>query len=116
MKNLFVGNLPRNMPENDLSQALMEMFGRYGTVERVNIITDRDTGKPRGFAFVEMAADDAAALAIAGLNNQEFDGRPLSVSEARPKTERSGGGGGRGPGGYGRGRGPSSRPRGGPRW
>ena len=111
MKNVFVGNLPRNMPENELSQSLTEMFGRYGTVERVNIITDRDTGKPRGFAFVEMAADDAAAQAIAGLNNQEFDGRPLSVSEAKPKGERGGGGerSGRGHGG------PPSRSRG-PRW
>lgn len=114
MKNLFVGNLPRNVPENEMSQALWEMFGRYGTVERVNIITDRDTGKPRGFAFVEMADDEAAAQAIAGLNNQEFEGRPLNVSEARPKGER-GGGGGRRPGGFGHGRGPSSRPRG-PRW
>ena len=111
MKNVFVGNLPRNMPENELNQNLMEMFGKYGTVERVNIITDRDTGKPRGFAFVEMAADDAAAQAIAGMNNQEFDGRPLSVSEAKPKGEH-GGGGGR----FERGRsGPPPRSRG-PRW
>ena len=111
MKNVFVGNLPRNMQENELSQALTEMFGRYGTVERVNIITDRDTGKPRGFAFVEMAADDAAAQAIAGLNNQEFDGRPLSVSEAKPKGERSGGGERSGRGHSG----PPPRSRG-PRW
>jgi cold-inducible RNA-binding protein len=89
MKNLFVGNLPFGATENDLRT----LFEKFGAVERVSVITDRDTGKSRGFGFVEMADDQAAAQAIAGLNNTEFNGRALSVSEARPKTERGEGGG-----------------------
>lgn len=122
MKNLFVGNLPFGVAEGDLSNQLRALFEGFGAVERVSIITDRDTGKPRGFAFVEMDDDDAAAKAIAGLNGTEFEGRALSVSEARPKVDRGGGGGGRGggrQGGYGGGGGggggSSRRPRG-PRW
>ena len=109
MKNLFVGNLPFSIAESDLRT----LFEEYGSVERVSIITDRDTGKSRGFAFVEMADDQAAEKAIGGLNGKEFDGRALSVSEARPKTERGGGGGreGRMGGGSGRGSRPSRGPR-----
>jgi len=89
MKNLFVGNLPFSADEN----GIRNLFEQYGTVERVSVITDRDTGKSRGFGFVEMTDDEAAAQAIAGLNGKEFQGRALSVSEARPKGERGGGGG-----------------------
>jgi RNA recognition motif-containing protein len=92
MKNLFVGNLAFTATEGDLRT----LFEKYGAVERVSVITDRDTGKSRGFGFVEMADDQAAGQAIAGLNGVEFNGRALSVSEARPKTDRGGGGGGRG--------------------
>jgi RNA recognition motif-containing protein len=99
MKNLFVGNLPFRMSEADMSQGLRALFEGFGTVERVSIITDRETGKPRGFAFVEMEDDDAAAKAVAGLNGTEFEGRPLNVSEARPRMDREGGGMGRGGGG-----------------
>jgi cold-inducible RNA-binding protein len=105
MKNLFVGNLPFSTTETDLRS----MFEKFGAVERVSVITDRETGKSRGFGFVEMSDDAAAAQAIAGLNGVDMAGRALSVSEARPKTERAGGGGGgRGgrEGGYGGGRGP----------
>jgi RNA recognition motif-containing protein len=103
MKNLFVGNLPFSIAESDLRA----LFEEYGVVERVNIITDRDSGKSRGFAFVEMADDQAAEKAIGGLNSKEVEGRALSVSEARPKPDRGdrGGGGGRG-----------SRPSRGSRW
>lgn len=72
------------------------MFEAYGTVERVNIITDRDTGQPRGFGFVEMSANADADRAIAELNGRELDGRALNVNEARPKTDRGSGGGGGG--------------------
>ena len=107
MKNLFVGNLPFSASEGELRT----MFEQYGSVERVSIITDRDTGKSRGFGFVEMADDQAAEKAIAELSGKELNGRAISVSEARPKTERSGGGGGRG--GRGGGGGYSSRDQGG---
>ena len=101
MKNLFIGNLPFSTTEADLRS----MFEKFGAVERVSVITDRDTGKSRGFGFVEMSDDSAAAQAIAGLNGVDIGGRALSVSEARPKTERSGGGGRGGrEGGYGGGR------------
>jgi len=75
------------------------MFEQYGTVDRVNLVTDRDTGRPRGFAFVEMSDTAAADRAIAGLNGTSLEGRALNVNEARPKTP--GGGGGNG-GGYAR--------------
>ena len=99
MKNIFVGNLPFRLAEADLTQNLRALFEGFGTVDRVSIITDRETGKPRGFAFVEMADEDAAEKAIAGLNGTEFEGRPLNVSEARPRMDREGGGTGRGGGG-----------------
>ena len=118
MKNLFVGNLPFRVSEGDLSQSLRALFEGFGAVERVSVITDRETGKPRGFAFVEMDDEDAAAKAVAGLNGTEFEGRPLNVSEARPRMDREGGGFGRSGGGGGRSgntRGSSGRSRG-PRW
>ena len=87
MKNLFVGNLPFETTED----ALREHFAPFGEVQQVRIMTDRDTGKPRGFAFVEMAQDDGAAKAIADLNGKDFGGRALTINEARPRPERSGG-------------------------
>jgi RNA recognition motif-containing protein len=87
MKNLFVGNLAFGATED----ALRDLFSPFGEVQQVRIMTDRDTGKSRGFAFVEMAQDDAAAKAIAALNGKEFDGRALTINEARPRPERSGG-------------------------
>ena len=90
MKNIFVGNLNFGATE----EAVRSLFEAYGTVDRVNIVTDRDTGRARGFGFVEMSANEDADRAIAGLNGKELDGRPLNVNEARPKAERAGGGGG----------------------
>ena len=76
------------------------MFEAYGTVDRVSVVTDRETGRARGFGFVEMSADDEAERAIAALNGRELDGRALNINEARPKEDRGGGGGGyRGNGG-----------------
>jgi RNA recognition motif-containing protein len=92
MKNIFVGNLNFGATED----AVRSLFESYGTVERVSIVTDRDTGQPRGFGFVEMTANADADRAIAELNGRELDGRALNVNEARPKTERSFGGGGGG--------------------
>ena len=94
MKNIFVGNLNFGATED----AVRALFEAYGTVERVSIVTDRDTGQPRGFGFVEMSANADADRAIAELNGRELDGRALNVNEARPKTERSFGGGGGGGG------------------
>lgn len=87
------------------------MFEEYGTVDRVNIVTDRDTGKARGFGFVEMSNDAEGDKAINGLNGRDMDGRALNVNEARPKENRGGGGGGGGyrGGGGGGGRGGNSR-------
>ena len=75
------------------------MFESYGSVDRVNIVTDRDTGQARGFAFVEMSVDAEGNAAISGLNGRDVDGRTLNVNEARPKAERGSGGGSRGSGG-----------------
>jgi cold-inducible RNA-binding protein len=100
MKNLFVGNLPFSATED----ALRELFSAHGEVQQVKIMTDRDTGRSRGFGFVEMTQDEEAQKAVAALNGKEFGGRPLTVNEARPKPERSGGGfrpGGGGGGGFG---------------
>jgi RNA recognition motif-containing protein len=91
MKNIFVGNLSFGASEVEVRS----LFETYGTVERVNLITDRDTGQARGFGFVEMSVNAAADRAIAELNGRELDGRALNVNEARPKPERSSGGGGR---------------------
>ncbi len=92
MKNIFVGNLKFNTSEDELRQ----LFEAYGQVDRVSIMTDRDTGRSRGFGFVEMANNDDGEKAIAALNGSQIGGRTLNVNEARPKPERAGGGGGRG--------------------
>jgi cold-inducible RNA-binding protein len=99
VKNIFVGNLDFNTSEDDLRKA----FEVYGQVDRVSILTDRDTGRSRGFGFVEMTNAEDGEKAIAALNGSQFGGRTLNVNEARPKAERSGGGGGRdrGRGAYG---------------
>jgi len=75
------------------------MFEAYGTVDRVSVVTDRETGRARGFGFVEMSSDEEAERAIAALNGRELDGRALNINEARPKEDRGGGGGFRGNGG-----------------
>ena len=93
---LFVGNLPFTTTENDLQDA----FAAYGTVVETNLVTDRATARPRGFAFVTMSSPEEAQKAIDGLNGKELSGRALTVNLARPREERSGGGGG-GRGGYG---------------
>jgi cold-inducible RNA-binding protein len=87
--NIFVGNLSYQTTQDELHTA----FSAYGNVERVNIITDRDTGQPRGFAFVEMTERRDAETAISQLNGAELNGRTLNVNEARPKTSNGGGGG-----------------------
>jgi cold-inducible RNA-binding protein len=93
MKNIFVGNLDFGATES----SIRSLFEPYGSVERVNLITDRDTGRSRGFAFVEMTDSAEADRAIAGLNGMNVDGRTLNINEARPKSD----GGGRGFGGGG---------------
>lgn len=90
---IFVGNLSYSTTEDDLRNA----FAAHGAVDRVSIITDRDTGQPRGFAFVEMPNRAEAESAMSALNGSELGGRKLNVNEARPKPQGSGGGGGRGP-------------------
>jgi len=92
MKNIFVGNLSFGATED----AVRAMFEAYGTVERVSVVTDRDTGRAKGFGFVEMSSNSEADRAIAELNGRELDGRALNVNEARPKTDRGFGGGGGG--------------------
>ena len=96
MKNIFVGNLSFGATED----AVRSMFEAYGSVDRVNLITDRDTGQARGFGFVEMSNNSEADRAIAELNGRDLDGRSLNVNEARPKEDR-GGGGRRNGGGFG---------------
>ena len=90
MKSIYVGNLSFNASEG----ALRAMFEEYGTVGRVSIATDRDTGQQRGFAFVEMNIDSEGERAIEVLSGKELNGRALTVNEARPKTDRGSGGGG----------------------
>ena len=92
MKNIFVGNLSFGTTEN----TVRSLFESYGSVDRVNVVTDRDTGQARGFAFVEMGVDAEGNAAISGLNGRDVDGRTLNVNEARPKAERGSGGGYRG--------------------
>jgi RNA recognition motif-containing protein len=127
-KKLYVGNLSFHTT----SQDLQELFGQVGTVESAQIIEDRDTGQSKGFAFVEMSTDNEASAAIDQFNGKEVGGRMLKVNEARPRENRSGGGGGgrgfggnRGGGGYGGNRGGGGGNRGGggggsrrgePRW
>jgi len=97
MKNIFVGNLSFGATE----EAVRSMFEAYGTVDRVNVVTDRETGRARGFGFVEMSVNAEADRAIAALNGKELHGRALNINEARPKEDRGGSGGGGGRGGYG---------------
>ncbi len=94
--DIYVGNLPFSVEGPELE----DLFGAHGTVERVYLISDRETGRPRGFGFVTMNNDDEARAAIEALNGKELGGRALKINEARPREERGGGGGG----GGGRGR------------
>ena len=117
MKKLFVGNIPHSTTEAELRT----LFEPHGAIEQVSIVTDRDTGRSRGFAFVEMTDTEEADRAITALNGANVGGRALNVNEARPKP--AGGGGGRGPGGGGgfgggggRGQGGGPRQRREPRW
>lgn|SRR5687768_1428331 len=109
-RKLYVGNIPFETNENDLQ----ELFAEAGAVESVNVVRDRETGRARGFAFVEMATDEAAQAAVSQLHDRTFGGRRLTVNEARPQTPRSGGGGGGG--GYGRGGSGGGGRRSEPRW
>jgi len=95
LKNIFVGNLSFNTTEDELRQ----LFAAYGQVDRISIMTDRDTGRSRGFGFVEMSNSEEGDKAIAALNGTQLGGRKLNINEARPKGERGGGGGGRERGG-----------------
>ncbi len=111
MTNIFVGNLAYQTTESELEAA----FAAYGAVEKTSVVRDRDTGQPRGFAFVEMTNQAEAMKAIEALNGQELNGRALNVNEARPRPERGGGFGNRGGGGgYGGGGGGGRRRE--PRW
>lgn len=119
---LYVGNLSYETQDRDLQ----ELFAQYGTVSSARVVTDRDSGRSKGFGFVEMGTDAEAEAAISALNGQEVGGRALTVNEARPKEDRGGGGGrgfggggggrgfGGGGGGYGGGRGGDRGGRGGP--
>ena len=100
-KRLYVGNLPFSATD----EGLMQMFQQAGQVESATIVTDRDTGRSKGFGFVEMSTDQEAASAITKFNGADFEGRSLTVNEARPMAPREGGGGGKGFGGGGRDRG-----------
>jgi len=91
-RKLYVGNLPYSADQ----QSLETTFSQCGTVDSVNVITDRDTGQSMGFDFVEMSSDSEAQKAIQELNGTEIDGREIKVNEAKPKAPRGGGGGGRG--------------------
>jgi RNA recognition motif-containing protein len=105
-KRLYVGNLSYSVTNSDLEQ----LFSQFGSVQSAEVVQDRDSGRSKGFGFVDMADDNAAQEAIRGLHEKEHDGRNLTVNEARPREERSGsggrggygGGGGGGRGGYGR--------------
>jgi RNA recognition motif-containing protein len=100
MKNLYVGNLPHSTTEAELRN----LFEPHGPVEKVTLVTDRDTGRSRGFGFVEMTNATEADKAISALNGQDLGGRPLTINEAKPKSDHSRGGGHRSGGGGGRGR------------
>jgi RNA recognition motif-containing protein len=106
-KKLYVGNLSFQSTEDDIRDA----FSAYGTVNTVDVIMDRETGRPRGFAFVEMGSDSEASAAVQGMDGQDLGGRNLKVNIAKPREPRGGGGGGRG--GYGGGGGGGGR---GGRW
>jgi RNA recognition motif-containing protein len=96
-KKLYCGNLGYNVSSSDLDQ----LFAEFGTVKSAEVINDRDTGRSKGFGFVEMQSDNEALAAINGMNGKEHDGRTLTVNEAKPREARSGGGGGGRSGGYG---------------
>jgi RNA recognition motif-containing protein len=93
---LYVGNLSYNTTSSDLEQ----LFSQHGTVQSAEVISDRDSGRSKGFGFVQMGSDDEAQAAVAALNGQQHDGRTLTVNEAKPREDRGGGGGG-GRGGFG---------------
>lgn len=111
-KKLYVGNLPFSATE----QALADAFGQCGTVESAKIITDRDSGRSKGFGFIEMSTEAEAQNAITKFNGADYEGRTLTVNEAKPMAPREGGGGGRGGFGGGGGRGGHGGGRGGNRW
>ena len=100
MKNLYVGNLPHSTTEAELRN----VFEAHGAVEKITLVTDRDTGRSRGFGFVEMTNASEADKAIAALNGTDLGGRTLTINEAKPKSQHPGGGGHRFGGGGGRGR------------
>ena len=107
-QKLYVGNLSYNTTSSDLEQ----LFAQHGTVQSAEVISDRDTGRSKGFGFVEMGSDEEAQAAITALNGQQHDGRALTVNEAKPREDRGprgGGGGGGGRGGYGGGGGGGGR-------
>lgn len=104
-KKLYCGNLVFACSSADLEQ----MFGAFGSVQSAQVISDRETGRSKGFGFVEMSNDEEAAAAIEGLNEKDYEGRPLVVNEARPREDRPRGGGGRGGYGGGGGRGGGGR-------
>ncbi len=107
-KRIYVGNLPYDTSDADLEQ----LFGQHGSVQSAQVIMDRDTGRSKGFGFVEMESDSDADDAINTLNGKDFGGRALTVNEAKPREDRGGGGGGRGGrGGYGGGGGGGGRGR-----
>jgi RNA recognition motif-containing protein len=108
-KKLYVGNLPFSATEEGLSST----FAQFGTIESVRIITDRDTGRSKGFGFVEMSTDEEAQNAINSLNGRDYEGRQMNVSEAKPQAPRENRGGGGGRGGFGGSRGGFSGGRGG---
>jgi|SRR5215469_11117865 len=107
MKNLYVGNLPHSTTEAELRN----LFEAHGAVEKITLVTDRETGRSRGFGFVEMTDATQADKAIAALNGADLGGRTLTINEAKPKSERAGGGGRRFGGGGGRGRDDRGHPR-----
>ena len=97
-KKLYVGNLSFNVDSDQLAQ----VFSEFGTVDSANVITDRETGRSKGFAFVEMSAEGEAQTALQKLNGADLSGRAMNISEAKPQAPREGGGGGRrGGGGFG---------------
>jgi RNA recognition motif-containing protein len=104
-KKLYVGNLAYSVESSELEQ----MFSPHGTVQSAEVIADRDTGRSKGFGFVEMSTDEEAQAAIAALNGQQSNGRALTVNEAKPREDRPRGGGGGGRGGYGGGGGGGGR-------
>lgn len=96
-KKIYVGNLSFSVDSNQLT----DLFSEFGTVSSANVITDRDTGRSKGFAFVEMSADSEAQAAIQKLNGTDLSGRAMNISEAKPQEPRTGGGGGGSRGGFG---------------